>query len=61
MASRREREPFKAVSEALHSGQVPEWLTLDPANFTGTIVAAPRRDQMPLELNEQLVVEYYSR
>jgi hypothetical protein len=27
----------------------------------GTIVAAPRRDQMPLELNEQLVVEYYSR
>jgi hypothetical protein len=21
----------------------------------------PRRDQMPLDLNEQLVVEYYSR
>ena len=59
--ARREREPFKAVSEALRSGQVPEWLSLDPATFTGTIVSAPRRDQMPLELNEQLVVEYYSR
>lgn len=40
---------------------VPEWLTIDPATLTGTIAAAPRRDQMPLELNEQLVVEYYSR
>jgi ribosomal protein S4 len=59
--ARREREPFKTVSEALRSGQVPEWLSLDPATFTGTIVSAPRRDQMPLELNEQLVVEYYSR
>jgi ribosomal protein S4 len=29
--------------------------------LAGTVVALPRRDQMPLELNEQLVVEYYSR
>jgi small subunit ribosomal protein S4 len=40
---------------------VPEWLTIDPTTLTGTIAAVPRRDQMPLELNEQLVVEYYSR
>jgi len=25
------------------------------------VLSAPRRDQMPLDLNEQLVVEYYSR
>ncbi len=59
--SRRDREPFKAAKENLRSVQVPEWLTLDPATLTGTIAAAPRRDQMPLDLNEQLVVEYYSR
>ena len=59
--SRRDREPFKAAKENLRSVQVPEWLTIDPATLTGTIAAAPRRDQMPLELNEQLVVEYYSR
>ena len=59
--SRRDREPFKLAKESLRSVQVPEWLTIDPATLTGTIAAAPRRDQMPLELNEQLVVEYYSR
>ena len=60
-ATRREREPFKLARETLRSAQVPEWLSIDPANLAGTIVAPPRRDQMPLELNEQLVVEYYSR
>jgi small subunit ribosomal protein S4 len=59
--SRRDREPFKLAKETLRSAQVPEWLSIDPATLTGTIAAAPRRDQMPLELNEQLVVEYYSR
>lgn len=59
--SRRDREPFKLAKETLRSAQVPEWLSIDPATLSGTIAAAPRRDQMPLELNEQLVVEYYSR
>ena len=59
--SHRERAPFKVAKENLRSVQVPEWLIIDPATLTGTISAAPRRDQMPLELNEQLVVEYYSR
>jgi small subunit ribosomal protein S4 len=59
--SRRDREPFKMAKESLRSVAVPAWLTIDPTTLTGTIAAAPRRDQMPLELNEQLVVEYYSR
>ena len=59
--SKRDREPFKMAKESIRSVAVPEWLTIDPATLTGTIAAAPRRDQMPLELNEQLVVEYYSR
>ena len=29
--------------------------------LAGSVTALPRRDQMPLELNEQLVVEFYSR
>jgi small subunit ribosomal protein S4 len=59
--SRRDREPFKLAKETLRSVSVPEWLSIDPTTLTGTIAAVPRRDQMPLELNEQLVVEYYSR
>jgi len=59
--SRRERDPFKTARETLRSVSVPEWLSIDAATLSGSILAAPRRDQMPLELNEQLVVEYYSR
>ncbi len=55
------REPFKVVKETLRSHQAPEWLNIDAAKLAGTVVELPRRDQMPLDLNEQLVVEYYSR
>ena len=34
---------------------------IDAAKLAGTVADLPRRDQMPLDLNEQLVVEYYSR
>ena len=57
----REREIFKVAKENLRSHQAPDWLSLDPANLAGSVLALPRRDQMPLDFNEQLVVEYYSR
>jgi small subunit ribosomal protein S4 len=59
--SRLDREPFKLAKETLRSHQTPEWLTVDPVKLAGSIASEPRRDQMPMELNEQLVVEYYSR
>jgi small subunit ribosomal protein S4 len=59
--NRRAREPFKVAKETLRAHQAPEWLSIDAANLSGTIADVPRRDQMPLDLNEQLVVEYYSR
>jgi small subunit ribosomal protein S4 len=59
--SRAGREPFKVVKETLRSHQAPEWLSVDAAKLVGTVVELPRREQMPQDLNEQLVVEYYSR
>jgi small subunit ribosomal protein S4 len=59
--SRRGREAFKVVKETLRSHTAPDWLSLDAAKLSGTVVSMPRRDQMPLDLSEQLVVEYYSR
>ena len=59
--SRRAREPFKIAKETLRSHQAPEWLTVDATSLSGTVSASPSRDQMPLDLNEQLVVEFYSR
>ena len=52
---------FKNVKDALRGAQRPDWLSVDADQFSGNVTALPRRDQMPLELNEQLVVEYYSR
>ncbi len=57
----RSREPFKLAKESLKNHQPPAWLTVDAATLSGAVVAPPSRDQMPLDLNEQLVVEYYSR
>ena len=37
------------------------WLGLDKAKLRGTFVAVPDRDEMQLTVNEQLVVELYSK
>src|SRR3954454_3994332 len=58
--ARATRDPFKTVA-ANRSTQSPEWLSVDLAKLTASVTDQPRRDQMPLDLNEQLVVEYYSR
>ena len=58
---RRAREPFKLAKETLRNHQAPEWLSIDASSLSGSVVTPPSRDQMPLDLNEQLVVEYYSR
>ena len=57
----RKSEYFKNSRETLRGAQRPDWLSVDPDQMTGSVTALPRRDQMPVELNEQLVVEYYSR
>ena len=59
--SRRSREAFKVIRETLRSHTAPDWLSLDAAKLAGSVASLPRRDQMPLDLSEQLVVEYYSR
>jgi small subunit ribosomal protein S4 len=57
----RKSEYFKNVKDSLRGAQRPDWLNVDADQYSGAVTALPRRDQMPLELNEQLVVEYYSR
>jgi small subunit ribosomal protein S4 len=58
----RKSEYFKNARETMRGGtQRPDWLSVDGDRLEGSVTALPRRDQMPLELNEQLVVEFYSR
>lgn len=52
---------FKELGQNLDITRVPDWLRLDPKNFTGEVVSEPTRDHIDVTLNEQLIVEYYSR
>jgi small subunit ribosomal protein S4 len=47
--------------ESSTSRTVPEWLSLDKANFKGTVMRIPSRDEIQPIANEQAVVEFYSR
>jgi small subunit ribosomal protein S4 len=37
------------------------WLTIDKATLSGTFVQIPERSEVPLNANEQLVIELYSK
>ena len=52
---------FSELSEILEHRTVPEWLSLNAAEMSGTVVEIPSRVQIDVPLNEQLIVEYYSR
>lgn len=40
---------------------VPQWLSADPANCRGEVKSLPGRDDISLQVNEQLIVEFCSR
>jgi small subunit ribosomal protein S4 len=39
----------------------PAWVSVDAKKFEGTFKAVPARDEVAQDINESLVVEYYSR
>lgn len=50
-----------AALDAVESRGIPAWLELDRAAFKGTVKAVPTKDDITLPVNEQMVVELYSR
>jgi small subunit ribosomal protein S4 len=61
--NRRGRTYFKDIdaSGILRKKAVPEWLSLDPAALGGRVLRLPERAELDLSINEQLIVEFYSR
>jgi len=50
------------IKEAIEINNfVPDFLTFDEAKLTGTFTRLPERSELPAEINEQLIVEFYSR
>jgi len=57
----REVSQLKEAMEAVARRQIPSWLEVDPANFSGTVKALPAREELTMPMQEQLIVELYSR
>ena len=55
-----EKEMFKVLREGT-SVLTPKWLNFDAANLTGTVNALPSREDIDLQLQENMIVEFYSR
>lgn len=59
-AKSKDVERFKVVKEGV-TRVVPKWLTTDAANLQVTVSALPARDDVDLTLQENMIVEFYSR
>lgn len=54
-------EKIKESVETAKQRGVPAWLEIDAEKFEGKVVALPKRDEITMPMNEQLIVELYSR
>lgn len=52
---------IKSILEANNGQNIPEWLELDTNSWTARVNSIPSREQIDVSVQEQLVVEYYSR
>ena len=57
----RANDLIKSSVETAKARGVPVWLELDPDNFKGQVTNLPRREDIKLPIQEQLIVELYSK
>jgi small subunit ribosomal protein S4 len=59
-ASRDNPEIVDSLSKSEHRG-IPGWVEVDTANLSGKVLHIPSRDEIQLPVQEQLIVELYSK
>ncbi len=57
----RESAKFKTLAEEMASVNKPKWIDANNENQTAKIVAMPERSDIDFEIEEQLIVELYSK
>ncbi len=57
----RRKTYFKDRRELLGKSNVPDWLSMDEEQLEGRVLAQPSRADIDVPVEEQLVVEFYSR
>ncbi|MCA1794875.1 MAG: 30S ribosomal protein S4 [Desulfobacteraceae bacterium] len=64
IALREKSKKIQAITDSLEAivrRGIPQWLEIDKEKFTGTVVNIPARDDITLPIQEQLIVELYSK
>ncbi len=57
----RKNAQFEACFKGPRRSFNGEYFTIDQDNWTGTLSRLPERKEIPIEVNDQLVVEFYSK
>lgn len=52
---------YQEAVQGLEGRSLPSWLLRDGATMTGRVTAVPSRGEIDIRINEQAIVEYYSR
>jgi small subunit ribosomal protein S4 len=59
--SKRESRYIQEALQQVAARRMPEWLALDDKSFEGKVARMPERADVNLEINDQLIVEFYTR
>jgi small subunit ribosomal protein S4 len=60
--NKKEKSYFKNLEQILRNKRdFPSWISFDSKEFQGKIVNAPRKEDIGINVDAQVVVEYYSR
>ena len=57
----RKNEAIQICLDTAQGRGIPGWLELDPDNFRGTVNQMPAREDITMPIQEQLIVELYSK
>jgi small subunit ribosomal protein S4 len=61
-ASKKEKNYFKNLEQSIKNKKdFPSWISFDAGKLEGKITGEPKREEMGINLDAQVVVEYYSR
>ena len=60
--NKKEKNYFKNIEPVMKNKKdFPKWIAFDPASMEAKIIGSPTKDDVGINVDAQLVVEYYSR
>lgn len=57
----RDKAFIRENVERLEGSCIYEWLSFNPQDMSGSVLAVPSRQQIPVDIDDRLIVEFYSK